>query len=67
MKRTKYNVKFDSFHINNRWKKPDWNRSGGWIYFGFSKEFFSPFDFEYKIHFFGLDFRFWFIRSVRAS
>lgn len=67
MKTKRYKVKFDSFIISNRWRKPLWNRSGSWIYFGFSKEFYSPTELEYRFHFFGIDFRFWFNRIFKLD
>ena len=67
MKRTKYILKFDELHINNRWKKPFWNRTGSWVLFGFSKSYFSPIELEYIIHLFGFDFRFWFNRIHQAD
>jgi len=67
MKRTSYIEKFQEVHVSNRWKKPIWNRGGSWVYFGFSKSYFSPNEVEYIFHFFGIDFRFWFSRTIKPK
>jgi hypothetical protein len=43
--------------VNNRWKKPFYDRKSSWTYFGLSKSYFSGTEFEYVLHFFGLDVR----------
>jgi len=65
MKKNKYVINFDGFHITNRWKKPIYSRNGAWVYFGISKFIFSPSDFEYIIHLFGIDLRFWFTKLLK--
>lgn len=60
MKPTKYKHKFDGFYLNNRWKRPYYSRPSEWVIFGLSTRYFSPDEYEYKISFFGIDFRFWF-------
>jgi hypothetical protein len=67
MKKTKYNNKFDRFVINNRWKLPYYSRGGNWVIFGFGVRYSSPFDYEYYFNCLGIDFRFWFTRSVKPK
>lgn len=60
MKRTKYKYTFDRLIVNNRWKRPYYSRSSNWVYFGVSTKWFNPTECEISLHFFGIDFRFWF-------
>jgi len=62
-KRTKYKSKFDTIVINNRWKRPYYSRGDSWVYFGFSKRYFSTNDYEYVISLFGIDIRIWMTRE----
>ena len=63
-RKTKYNHKFDRLVINNRWKRPFYSRDGSWVIFGIGIRYFSPLEYEYYFNFFGIDFRFWFIRAL---
>lgn len=67
MKKTKYNYKFDRLVINNRWKRYFYSRSESWVYFGFSTKWFNPENCEFIFHFFGIDFRFWFITTRKLK
>ena len=62
-KRTKYKHRFDVLVINNRWKQPRYSRTGTWVIFGISTRYFSTSEYEYCLSFFGLDLRFWFLRT----
>jgi dolichyl-phosphate-mannose--protein O-mannosyl transferase len=62
-RKSKYKHKFDRFVLNNRWKRPIYSRSGSWVYFGIGIRFFSPTEYELYFNFFGLEFRWWFIRE----
>lgn len=63
-RKTKYNNKFDRLVINNRWKRPFYSRSENWVVFGFGIKWLSHAEYEYYFSFFGIDFRFWFIRKI---
>lgn len=65
MTHTKYTHHFTRVIVSNRWRQKWWNRDGNWVIFGISQRFFSVTDYEYRIHLFGIDIRFWFTREVR--
>lgn len=65
MSRTKYTHHFDHAMISNRWRKEWWNRNDNWVFFGASINWFSSTEYEYRIHFFGIDIRFWFVRKLK--
>lgn len=65
-KKTKYNLKFDEFIFNNRWKMPAWQRTSNWVILGLSTSSFDE-NIEYQISFFGLDFRFWFVKELNEK
>jgi len=62
-RKTKYKHSFDTIIINNRWMKPFYSRTDNWVYLGISTRYFSPTEYEYAIHFFGIDIRIWMKRE----
>ena len=62
--RNKYKHTFDTLLIPNRWKQKKYMRSGSWVIIGFSKDFFSSNEYEYRVHLFGIDFGFWMKREL---
>ena len=59
----RYKDSLENVFINNRWRQKKYMRNGSWVIFGFSKSFFSPNKYEWRIHLFGIDIRFWMNRE----
>lgn len=56
--------RFDRLVIMNRYKNKIWSRNyGNRVFFGISEFHFSFYDKEVRLHFFGIDLRFWFKRK----
>ncbi len=64
MTRCRYNHQFYRFFFTNRFMQPKYSRSSSWVIFGISRYWFSPTEYAYKLHFFGLDFSWWFKMTI---
>lgn len=54
----KTKFKYDKTYFTNRWRER--HPHCDWVIIGLSKRWFSPFEYSYKISFFGFDAMLWF-------
>ena len=61
--RNKYKHRFDRITFQNRWKQTKISRNSDWVIFGIQQWWFSPYEYEYRLCFFGFDMRIWMKRE----
>lgn len=54
-----YKTVIDRVMVENRWKRPNFSRSGDWTIIGIRERYFSPTEYEIIFCFFGYDIRVW--------
>jgi hypothetical protein len=60
----KETIKYERIYFKNRWKEHKYSRNCDWTIIGVSKWWCSPYNFCYKLCFFGLEVHIWFNRTI---
>lgn len=62
-RKNKQKHSFDELHFKNRWRQPKYARSSDWTIFGIHKHWFSPYEYDVRFCFFGLECHVWMKRK----